>query len=202
MGEKLIVSADFLASDYAPQICLFTGDTEHVSHDPLRVMSGRPGYAPSTQPGVPAYEVWLSMPYTVAGRMLWSLDRINRSVGSCLAAAALPIALAMVWMECWKPITGHEPNRLAVVLILVLVTLAWWTLRRQLVSVRLLKEAAGVEIEFPRRLRHVQEAFRRAYAIYVEEGSPPPSERDPDEIWPDAVQPGWDESRHFPAIRE
>jgi len=142
VSAKLIVSANFLASQYAPSVCLFTGDTEHVTHDLLRVMSGRPGYA------------------------------------------ADPRLILTAWLSG-----------------LSAITLIWWTLRRQLVSMRVLKGAAEVEIEFPRRLVRVHRTYREAYARYVADGSPPPAEPDPAEDWPETVQPGWDESGCLPVIR-
>jgi hypothetical protein len=100
----------------------------------------------------------------------------------------------MAWKECWQPLPAHQLTHLTLLLMLLAVSAVWWTLRRQLVSVRVLKGAADVEIEFPRRLHRVYELYRHAYEQYVEEGSPPPPVKDPGEEWPEAIEPGWDES--------
>ncbi|HTL53287.1 MAG TPA: hypothetical protein VL860_11980 [Planctomycetota bacterium] len=206
MAHELVVTVDFFASDYVPQVCLFSGATEGLS--PIQISLHFQGWHKKSAflkpPLAQTFGVWnarFCVPGRRTSRLIWFFWRGVRMAGlvatTVLLLPILCLGVPMLLGSVGPPL----PGIMLVWLVgwIVLPTAIWalgvWQVDRRQVHFEPLYASNTVRITFPPNLKPAYDQYATAWKSYDQAGRPQPEHKDRDEGWEDRVKPGWDEEK-------
>lgn len=198
---ELIVTTEFLTSDYLPECCVFTGRPGPLRKYPVRVIYK--GYIQGDwwkpKEKVGPWHAIIQMPseWRVKGsEYLWQF-----LIGFCgLLGGMLGFALVAMIATLFapgSPIAGLKTWAVMVGIWSIIV--AFWYLGRYQIHRRTRFEAqpneGEIKIIFPKQCRAIFDEYSAGWNSYVLAGRPKAAKRDKDEGWEDRAAVGWDEGQ-------